>query len=189
MDIAKIEAGFSMVLDGLGIQHLGGHLKDTPRRTAEAWAGELCAGLNEPAPQFDIFPAEEGYPAGLIALDRIPVKSICAHHLLPFVGEAVLAYVPGSNLCGLSRLSQVVNHFARRPQLQEQLTQQIAAFLQEQLQAAGVAVMIRATHFCMEVRGVNHSGSMTTTALLGCLRDDPALRSEFLGLTRAGTAP
>jgi GTP cyclohydrolase I len=97
--------------------------------------------------------------------------------------------VPGSNLCGLSRLSQVVNHFARRPQLQEQLTQQIAAFLQEQLQAAGVAVMIRATHFCMEVRGVNHSGSMTTTALLGCLRDDPALRSEFLGLTRAGTAP
>jgi GTP cyclohydrolase I len=164
------------------------HLKDTPRRTAEAWAGELCAGLAEDAPDFDVFPLEEGYPTGMVALDRIPVKSICAHHLLPFVGEAVIGYVPGTYLCGLSKLSRVVNHYARRPQLQEHLTHQIAGFLQERLQPAGVGVLIQATHLCMEVRGVNHSGSMTTTALLGTLQHDSAVRAEFLRLCRTGSA-
>jgi GTP cyclohydrolase I len=185
MDVPKIEAGFRMVLEGLGVNLADVHLQDTPRRTAESWAGELCAGLKEPPPDFDVFPLEEGYPTGMIALDRIPVKSICAHHMLPFLGEAVIAYLPGASLCGLSKLSRVVNHFARRLQLQEHLTHQIAGFLQERLQPAGVGVLIKATHFCMEVRGVNHSGSMTTTAFLGSLRTDPGLRDEFLRLYRA----
>jgi GTP cyclohydrolase I len=186
MDVQKIEAGFRLVLEGLGVNLADAHLKDTPRRTAESWAEELCAGLKEDAPDFDVFPVEEGYPTGMIALDRIPVKSICAHHLLPFVGEATIAYVPGTTLCGLSKLSRVVNHFARRPTLQEHLTHQIAGFLQERLQPAGVGVLIQATHFCMEVRGVNHSGSMTTTALQGSLQHDAAMRAEFLSLCRVG---
>lgn len=184
MDVPKIEAGFRMVLEGLGVNLADPHMKDTPRRTAEAWAGELCAGMHETRPDFDVFPLEEGQPTGLIALDRIPVKSICAHHLLPFVGEAVIAYIPGASLCGLSKLSRVVNHFARRLQLQEHLTHQIAGFLQQRLEPAGVGVLIRATHFCMEVRGVNHSGNMTTVALLGVLQRDPALRAEFMRLAR-----
>ncbi|HEX7929164.1 MAG TPA: GTP cyclohydrolase I [bacterium] len=189
MDVQKMEAGFRMVLEAMGVNLADMHLKDTPRRTAESWAEELCVGMKEDRPDFDVFPVEEGYPTGLVALDRIPVKSICAHHMLPFVGEAVVAYVPGPYLCGLSKLSRVVNHFARRLQLQEHLTHQIAGFLQEHLQPVGVGVLIRATHHCMEVRGVNHSGSMTTTALLGSLQTDPVLREELLRLNRAEGSP
>ena len=185
MDVQKIEAGFRMVLEGLGVNLADPQIKDTPRRTAESWVDELCVGMKEAAPDFDVFPQDEGAPAGMIALDRIPVKSICAHHMLPFVGEAIIAYVPGPYLCGISKLSRVVNHFARRLQLQEHLTHQIAGYLQQALQPAGVGVLIQAQHFCMEVRGVNHSGSMTTTALLGSFQEDPALRAEFLRLCRA----
>jgi GTP cyclohydrolase I len=182
MDRNKIERGFREVLEGLGLDPHHPNLKDTPRRTADAWVTELCAGLTEPDPDMDLIPLEEGHVPGLIALDRIPVKSLCAHHLLPFVGQAVVAYVPQGQICGLSKLSRVVAHFARRPQLQEQLTQQIAQYLEASLNPAGVGVLIRASHSCMEFRGVNHPGTMTTSMLLGCLDTDPHFRAEFLAL-------
>jgi GTP cyclohydrolase I len=119
---------------------------------------------------------------GMVALNRIPVKSICAHHLLPFNGEATVAYLPKASICGLSKLSRVVNHFARRPQLQEHLTAEIAQFLQSQLDPQGVGVIVQASHSCMELRGVNHPGVMTTTTMLGAFRTDAAVRGEFLAL-------
>jgi len=182
MDQNRIERGFREVLEGLGLDPRHPTLRDTPRRTAEAWVTELCSGLTEPEPDMDLMPLEEGQAAGLVALDQIPVKSLCAHHLLPFMGHAVVAYVPRGSICGLSKLSRVVSHFARRPQLQEQLTQQIAQYLQHSLQPAGVGVLIRATHACMEFRGVNHPGTMTTSMLLGCLETHPQFRAEFLAL-------
>ena len=185
MNIDKIEAGFRQVMEGLGLNLEDPHLKDSPRRTAEAWSGELCAGLREPEYVLRVYPIEEGMPLGLIALQRIPVKSICAHHLLPFSGHATVAYLPDGHFCGLSSLSRVVSHFARRPQLQEMLTSQVALFLEQHLNAKGVGVTISASHYCMEVRGVNHPGVMTTTTLLGALRDDPGTRAEFLALAQS----
>jgi GTP cyclohydrolase I len=182
MDLAKLEAGFRMVLEGLGVDLLHPQLRDTPRRTAEAWYEEICAGLREPEFSLEVFPVEEGYQTGMVALNRIPVKSLCAHHLLPFNGEATVAYLPGETLCGLSKLSRVVNHFARRPQLQEHLTHEIAHCLHSQLAPRGVGVIVQASHSCMELRGVNHPGVMTTSTLLGAFRDDPALRAEFMAL-------
>ena len=182
MDRNQIEQGFRQVLEGLGLDPRHPNLKDTPARTAEAWVTEICAGLTEPQPDMDLIPLDEGHRSGLIALDQIPVKSLCAHHLLPFVGQAVVAYVPGGAICGLSKLSRVVSHFARRPQLQEQLTQQVAEYLQATLKPQGVGVLIRASHACMEFRGVNHPGTMTTSMMLGCLETNVQFRSEFLAL-------
>jgi len=182
MDRDKIERGFREVLEGLGLDPRHPMLKDTPRRTADAWVRELCTGLTEPEPDMDLMPLEEGHMPGLVALDQIPVKSLCAHHLLPFVGHALVAYVPRDAICGLSKLSRVVSHFARQPQLQEQLTQQVAQYLERTLNPQGVGVLIRASHACMEFRGVNHPGAMTTTMMLGCLESNPQFRAEFLAL-------
>lgn len=182
MDPDKLEAGFRLVLEGLGVDRDSPHLKDTPRRTAEAWYEELCAGLREQDFELEVYPLEEGMQQGMIALSDIPVKSLCAHHLLPFYGKATVAYLPRDRFCGLSKLSRVVNHFARRPQVQEVLTHQIAEFLQTHLDPLGVGVIVQASHLCMEFRGVNHPGTMTTTALLGTFRDNASLRAEFLAL-------
>ena len=182
MDLEKLEAGFRQVLEGLGVDLSHPQLRDTPRRTAEAWFEEICAGLREPDFSLEVIPVEEGYQMGMVALNRIPVKSICAHHLLPFNGEATVAYLPKGSICGLSKLSRVVNHFARRPQLQEHLTAEIAQFLQSQLDPQGVGVIVQASHSCMELRGVNHPGVMTTTTMLGAFRTDAAVRGEFLAL-------
>jgi GTP cyclohydrolase IA len=189
MDLAKLEAGFRQVLEGLGVDLAHPQLRDTPRRTAEAWYEEICSGLRETDFSLEVFPVEEGYQTGMVALNRIPVKSICAHHLLPFNGEATVAYLPRDHICGLSKLSRVVNHFARRPQLQENLTAEVAQCLESQLAPLGVGVIVQASHSCMELRGVNHPGVMTTTTLLGSFRSDPAVRAEFLALApRLGSA-
>jgi GTP cyclohydrolase IA len=182
MDPSKLEAGFRLVLEGLGVDLNHPQLRGTPRRTAEAWYEEICSGLRETDFSLEVFPVEEGYQTGMVALNRIPVKSICAHHLLPFNGEATVAYLPNGQICGLSKLSRVVNHFARRPQLQEHLTHEIAQFLESQLDPMGVGVIVQASHACMELRGVNHPGIMTTTTLLGAFRTDAALRAEFMAL-------
>lgn len=183
IDRDKLEAGFRLVLEGLGLDPSNPHLKDTPRRTAEAWQEEICAGLGEGELTLETFSAEEGAQQGLVALSRIPVKSLCVHHLLPFQGHATVAYLPGGELCGLSNLSRVVNHFARRPQMQEHLTHQTAHFLNAHLQPRGVGVIVQASHACMELRGVNHPGMMTTTAWLGTFREDATLRAELVALS------
>ena len=191
MDREKIEAGFRMVLEGLGVNPDHPLFRETSAKTAESWAGELCAGLDAPEVDLEVMALEEGAQPGLVALNRIPVRSICAHHLLPFIGEATVGYVPSGQICGISKLSRVVDHFARRPQMQENLTQQVARYLEAGLDAAGTAVTIRAEHCCMKMRGVNHSGAMTTAILLGTLKTDPALRADFMALAQraAGSPP
>lgn len=185
-DVEQVERALELLIQGLGLDRSDPHLKDTPRRAAEAWVKELCAGLNGPQFRLTTFPSELESDSGMVALQQIPVKSLCAHHLLPILGWATVAYVPNGQLCGLSKLSRVVDHFARRPQVQERLTNQIADFLQTGLHPQGVAVQVKASHMCMELRGVNHTGLMTTSTLRGVFREDPTLREEFMQLANNG---
>lgn len=157
-------------------------LLDTPRRVARALAEMLHA---QP---FDArtFPNDECYDELVVSRD-IPFQSLCEHHLLPFVGVAHLAYLPGSRILGLSKLARVVELFARRLQVQERLTQQIANWLVDELAPRGVGVVLEAEHLCMSVRGVRVPGARTvTSALRGALRDDARTRQEFLSLVRSG---
>ncbi|MEU6553420.1 GTP cyclohydrolase I FolE [Streptomyces sp. NPDC046915] len=181
IDLAAAEDAASRFLRSLGISTDSESLRGTPGRMARAYAE-----LFSPRP-FDLttFPNDEGYDE-LVLARRIPVRSVCEHHLLPFVGTAHVGYLPGGRILGLSKLARVVEHFACRPQVQERLTKQVADWLQTQLEPKGVGVVIEAEHTCMTLRGVQAGGSSTmTSTMLGLLRTDARSRSEFLALTGA----
>ena len=166
------------LLVALGRDPTDGHLAETPRRVADAYAELLT-----PRP-FDLttFPNDEGYDE-LVLARGIPVHSLCEHHLLPFHGVAHVGYLPGSRILGLSKLARVVELFARDLQVQERLTQQTADWLQTNLAPKGVGVVIEAEHLCMSLRGVRAAGAQTvTSALHGALREDDRSRQEFFAL-------
>ncbi|MFE9040579.1 MULTISPECIES: GTP cyclohydrolase I FolE [unclassified Streptomyces] len=180
-DLATAEEAARRFLTALGVPTDTESLRDTPRRMAKAYAE-----LFSPRP-FDLttFPNDEGYDE-LVLARRIPLRSVCEHHLLPFVGVAHVGYLPQDRILGLSKLARVVEHFSCRPQVQERLTKQIADWLETRLAPKGVGVVIQAEHTCMTLRGVRAGGSDTVTStLLGRLRDDPRSRQEFLALTRS----
>jgi GTP cyclohydrolase I len=134
---------------------------------------------------FDLttFANDEGYDE-LVLARSIPVHSVCEHHMLPFLGVAHVGYLPGQRILGQSKLARVVELFARRPQVQERLTTQVADWLQSHLHPRGVGVVVEAEHLCMTVRGVQAGGTTTiTSTLLGALREDHRSRAEFLALT------
>jgi GTP cyclohydrolase I len=148
----------------------------SPRRMAHAYAEMLTPREFE----LTTFPNDEGYDE-LVVVCGIPFQSICEHHLLPFTGVAHVGYLPGERILGLSKFARVVERFARRPQVQERLTKQVADWLDHELRARGVGVVIEAEHSCMSLRGVRVAGATTrTTALTGAIRTDPAVRAEFL---------
>ncbi|MFJ9419398.1 MULTISPECIES: GTP cyclohydrolase I FolE [unclassified Streptomyces] len=178
IDLAAAERAAGQFLQALGISTETESLRGTPGRMARAYAE-----LFSPRP-FDLttFPNDEGYDE-LVLARSIPVRSVCEHHLLPFVGTAHVGYLPGRRILGLSKLARVVEHFACRPQVQERLTKQVADWLETQLEPKGVGVVIEAEHSCMTLRGVQATGSSTlTSTLLGTLRNDARSRSEFLAL-------
>ena len=156
------------------------HLQETPARVAKAFRELLTPAHFDPT----CFPNDEGYDE-LVMVRDIPFHSLCEHHLLPFVGVAHVAYLPKDRILGLSKLARVVEKYSRDLQVQERMTQQIANWLQEQLEPRGVGVVLEAEHMCMRLRGVRTPGTMTvTSALRGTIRNDPRTREEFLGLTR-----
>ncbi|MGX1762026.1 GTP cyclohydrolase I FolE [Streptomyces lydicus] len=178
IDLAAAQRAAGQFLQALGISTDTESLRGTPGRMARAYAE-----LFSPRP-FDLttFPNDEGYDE-LVLARSIPVRSVCEHHLLPFVGTAHVGYLPGQRILGLSKLARVVEHFACRPQVQERLTKQVADWLQAQLEPKGVGVVIEAEHTCMTLRGVQATGASTlTSTLLGTLRSDARSRSEFLAL-------
>ncbi|MGK5095315.1 GTP cyclohydrolase I [Deltaproteobacteria bacterium TL4] len=185
MDSEKIELGFRLVLEGLGLDLNNPHFRETPSRVARAWMDELCIGLREKQFSLTTFPVDADYQPSMVVLQQIPVRSICAHHLLPFVGEATVAYIPDSQLCGLSKLSRVVDFFSRRPQVQENLTNDICQYLNKVLRPQGVGIIVKASHMCMALRGVSHPGTMTTSSLIGCFMEDPTVRAEFMSLAHS----
>lgn len=178
IDLAGAERAAAQFLQALGVDTATESLRGTPGRMARAYAE-----LFSPRP-FDLttFPNDEGYDE-LVLARGIPVRSVCEHHLLPFVGTAHVGYLPGRRILGLSKLARVVEHFACRPQVQERLTKQVADWLQTHLEPKGVGIVIEAEHTCMTLRGVRATGSSTlTSTLLGTLRHDARSRAEFLSL-------
>jgi GTP cyclohydrolase I len=180
IDLDAAERAAGDLLAALGLPVDGDAMVETPRRMALAYAEMLAV------PSFDMtsFANDEGYDE-MVLVEDIPVRSLCEHHMLPFVGVAHVAYLPGDRILGLSKLARTVDFYARRAQTQERLTKQVADHLQEQLAPRGVGVVVTAEHTCMSLRGARATGTRTvTSALLGHLRDDPAARAEFLALTR-----
>jgi len=177
-DLAAAERAAALFLAALGIDLDADGLADTPGRMARAYA-ELFSS----APlRLTTFANDEGYDE-LVLARGIPIRSVCEHHLLPFVGVAHVGYLPGERILGLSKLARVVELFAHGTQVQERLTKQVADWLTQHLHPKGVGVVIEAEHLCMTLRGVQAAGATTvTSALTGTLRDDPRSRTEFFTL-------
>ena len=180
IDLVAAEKAAADLLTALGQPIDGPDMVDTPRRMAHAYAEMLDVGA------FDLttFPNTEGYDE-LVLVEDIPLRSLCEHHMLPFVGVAHIGYLPADRILGLSKFARVVDFFSHRTQTQERLTKQIAEHLQQHLAPRGVGVVVEAEHTCMTLRGVRAHGTRTvTSALFGALRENPSSRAEFLSLVR-----
>lgn len=178
VDLAAAEQAAAAFLSALGVALD----TETTVRTAERMAAAYAELLTPREFTLTTFPNEESHH-DLVIARSVPFTSICAHHLLPFVGRAHVGYLPGSRILGLSKLARPVEMFAARPQVQEDMTQQIASWLIEQVAADGVGVVITAEHLCMTLRGAEAHGATTvTTAWRGVLTDDRQARGEFLAL-------
>jgi GTP cyclohydrolase I len=185
--VERVAAAFRAFLESLGLDLGDPNLVGTEHRVARAYQ-EMLGGLGRTEPRLSTFPNTKRY-TGLISVTDIPFYSICAHHFLPFFGAAHLAYVPRERLVGLSKLTRVIDFYARRPQLQEDLTEQIADLLDERLAPAGLIVSIEARHLCMEMRGVSRPGVTTRTASVrGTLQDNRLQQQFFDQLRGAGAA-
>jgi len=185
MDRDKIAEGVRLILEGVGEDPTREGLIDTPSRVADMYA-EIFAGLEQDAADHFCVTFNEGHQEMVLVRD-IPLYSVCEHHLVPFMGRAHVAYIPGKEgrICGLSKLARVVDVFARRPQVQERMTSQIADTIVEHLDPQGVMVVIEAEHLCMSMRGVQKPGAITTTsAVRGIFERNMATRSEAMSLIK-----
>jgi len=185
MDMDKLRRAVRDILEAVGEDPNREGLQETPDRVARMYA-EIFSGLDsDPREHLKIF-HETGKHDELVFVKDIPLYSVCEHHLLPFIGHAHIAYIPrDGKIIGLSKFARIVDRFARRPQVQERLTGQIADFLYESLDPLGVAVFIQAEHLCMTMRGARAAGTVTeTSALRGCMRSDAKCRAEVTALLR-----
>ena len=178
MDLEKIKQGAKLILEGIGEDPEREGLMDTPDRIARM-CEEIFGGLEQDAAEH--FEKKFHATSNNMVLEKdITFYSLCEHHLLPFYGKVHIAYVPDGKVAGLSKLARTVEIFARRLQLQEQMTGQIADALMEHMQAKGAIVMIEAEHMCMTMRGIKKPGSQTVTlARRGVFETDPALEERF----------
>lgn len=186
MDLKKIEKAVRMILEGVGEDPERPGLKQTPKRVASLFA-EILGGLTEDPKEHLKIIQEERHDE-MVLIKNIPLYSMCEHHLLPFAGRAHVAYIPKEGrIVGLSKIARVVDILARRLQVQERLTKQIADLIDEQLKPLGVMVVIEAEHMCMSMRGVKKPRSVTvTSAVRGSFRNNPATRAEALTLIYGG---
>ncbi|MBI4567878.1 MAG: GTP cyclohydrolase I FolE [Planctomycetes bacterium] len=181
MDTAKIERAVRMILEAVGEDPQREGLKETPRRVAKMYE-EVFSGLGADVNRHFEAVFAEPYDEMVILRD-IPFQSFCEHHLLPFIGRAHVAYVPQGRVIGISKLARIVQHFARRPQVQERLTDQVANIIMEKLEPRGVAVVMTAEHTCMTLRGVRTPGcTMTTSSVRGIFKENLATRAEVMSL-------
>jgi GTP cyclohydrolase I len=180
-DSDKIREGVRLILEGVGEDPSREGLLNTPDRVSRMYA-EVFQGLREDSDNVLNTVFTEDYDE-IVLLKDIPFVSMCEHHLMPFTGKAHVAYLPSGKIVGLSKLARAVDHFAKRPQVQERLTAQIAELITQVLEPKGVTVVIEATHSCMTMRGVKkHGGVMTTSAMRGLMRENLATRNEVLNL-------
>jgi len=159
------------------------NLVNTDRRVARMYL-DIFSGLDEGTrPTLTTFPNEEHYTS-MVMVKEIPFYSMCAHHFVPFYGHGHIAYIPNDKIVGLSKLPRLLEFYARRPQVQERLTEQVATVLEEELKPQGVMVVIEARHLCVEMRGVKKPGAVTVTSALRGIFLQKAVREEFLDLLR-----
>ncbi|HVR11535.1 MAG TPA: GTP cyclohydrolase I FolE [Thermoanaerobaculia bacterium] len=171
------------ILTTLGLDLADPNLAETDIRVAKMYL-EMFHGLAEGAePKVTTFPNQEGY-SHMVMEKQIPFYSLCAHHLVPFYGHAHIAYIPRDRILGLSKFSRILEFYAKRPQLQERITEQVVTFLEEQLQPQGAMVVIEARHLCVEMRGVKKPGAVTVTSALRGIFHQRQVREEFLDLLR-----
>ncbi|MGE4159761.1 MAG: GTP cyclohydrolase I FolE [Planctomycetota bacterium] len=184
-DLPRIEKAVTEILEAIGENPSRDGLQKTPGRVARMYA-ELFAGLWKD-PREDLKALFEEAYEDMILVRDISFDSMCEHHLLPFSGRAHVAYIPKGRVLGLSKFARLVDSFAKRPQVQERLTNQIADTLMKELKPYGVAVVLEASHSCMTIRGVKKHGSlMTTSAMHGQFRKDAKARTEVLNLIHNG---
>ena len=171
------------ILTALGLDLQDPNLAETDLRVAKMYI-EMFGGLAEGAePKVTTFPNEEGY-SHMVMEKQIPFYSMCAHHLVPFYGHAHIAYIPNERILGLSKFARILEFYAKRPQLQERLTEQVVTFLVDKLQPKGAMVVIEARHLCVEMRGVKKPGALTVTSALRGIFHQKPVREEFLDLLR-----
>lgn len=182
IDRGRIEKAVREIIEALGEDPLREGLADTPERVARFYE-EVFEGIHsDPGSVIDAFFGEEHYQE-IVMVRQIPFYSMCEHHFVPFHGEAHVAYMPNGRVTGLSKLARLVEAFARRPQMQERLTAQVADCLDERLDPLGVLVVIEAEHLCMSMRGVRKPGARTvTSAVRGIMEKNPATRAEAMSL-------
>jgi len=185
--ISKVEEKFEEIFDLLHFNRNDPQLEESPHRIAKMYVNEVFSGNYDEQPKITVFPNTKEYDE-MVVLGPIQIKSMCSHHWMPFLGNAYVAYIPGDKVVGISKLVRITKWFMRRPQIQEELTKQIADFVQETLDPLGVAVFIEATHMCMVMRGVEESenSSMRTSDLRGVFRSKPEVREEFFHLIKQG---
>ena len=180
----KALAAVKVLLEYIGEDPDREGLVETPRRVLKAWSEFWGKGYKADIDKvMKVFEDGAENYNGMVLVRDIPIYSHCEHHIAPIIGKAHIAYVPNKKIIGLSKLARVADIFARRLQVQERLTVQIAETLMSKLEPLGVAVVIEAEHLCMSSRGVEKQGSLTTTSkLLGCFLDEPETRQEFMSL-------
>lgn len=181
VDLKRIAAAVREILIGIGEDPEREGLRDTPERVARMYA-EVFSGMRQDPSEYLKTFFSENYDEMVIVRD-VPFFSMCEHHLLPFEGKAHIAYLPGGQVVGVSKLARIVDAFAHRPQVQERLTMQIADLLMDKAKARGVAVVLEAVHSCMSCRGVKKPGSvMVTSAVRGYCRTNASTRAEVMSL-------
>jgi GTP cyclohydrolase I len=184
---ADVEDAFRKVLCWIGENPDRDGLKETPARVVRAFKEYFSGYAHDPeAILRKTFEETDGYDE-MVVLRGVPFHSHCEHHLAPIVGRAWVAYVPNQRVVGISKLARVVEAYAKRLQIQERLTAQVANSIEKVLNPQGVAVVIKATHHCMSARGVlKHGTDLVTSRMLGCFRENPMTRQEFLSMVHAG---
>jgi GTP cyclohydrolase I len=180
----SLEQSYTAILGQLGEDVTREGLVDTPKRAAKAMQF-LCKGYQQTLEEVTNGALFSSDNSEMVLVKNIELYSLCEHHILPFIGKAHVAYMPNGKVLGLSKVARIVDMFARRLQIQENLTREIAEAIESITDAAGVAVVIEAQHMCMMMRGVEKQNStMVTSVMLGQFRSNPATRSEFLRLIR-----
>ena len=177
----RIKFHITEVMKVLGLDLRDPNFTETPERVARMYL-EIFGGLEEDnEPEIKTFPNDQGYN-NMITVKDIPFFSVCSHHLIPFFGRVHLGYIPDEQIIGLSKLARIVEFFAKRPQIQEQFTDQVIEFIVSKISPKGVMVVVEAQHLCMEMRGVEKPGALTITSGVRGNFEDKDVREEFLHL-------
>ena len=179
--VDRIKFHITEVMKVLGLDLRDPNFTETPERVARMYL-EIFGGLEKDSePEIKTFPNDQRY-SNMITVRDIPFFSVCSHHLIPFFGRVHLGYIPDEQIIGLSKLARIVEFFAKRPQIQEQFTDQVIEFIVSKISPKGVMVVVEAQHLCMEMRGVEKPGALTVTSgIRGCF-EDKGFREEFMNL-------